>query len=108
MDYGFGGLETIICGASFTWGNRGIIDKLEEVLSVTSDNSKLLAVFAESIELVGVGRLQLLTSDIGELGFGDEGLGFGTDKFLFKNYNLGGVGLLVLELCDLVGDLLFA
>jgi len=42
------------------------------------------------------------------LGLGDEGLSFGTDKLLLENNDLGRVRLLVLELSDLVGDLLFA
>lgn len=63
---------------------------------------------AESIELVGEGSLELLAGDVGELGLGDEGLGLSTDKLLLEDDNLGAVGLLVLELGDLVRDLLLA
>jgi hypothetical protein len=42
------------------------------------------------------------------LGLSDEGLGLGTDKLLLENNDLGRVGLLVLELSNLVGDLLLA
>lgn len=78
------------------------------MLAETSDNGHLLAVFLQSVELVGVGGLQLLARDVRELGFGDERFGFGADKFLFEDDDLGGVRLLVLELRNLVGDLLFA
>jgi hypothetical protein len=42
------------------------------------------------------------------LGFGDEAFGFGADEFLFEDHDARAVGLLVLELRDLVGDFLFA
>lgn len=78
------------------------------MLSVTSDDGELLAVLTESIELVGVCSLELLTSDVGKLGLSDKGLGLGTDKLLLKNNNLWGVWLLVLKLSNLIGDLLLA
>jgi hypothetical protein len=65
-------------------------------------------VLAHSIELVGEGGLELLAGDVGQLGLCDQGLGLGTDKLLLENDNLGRVGLLVLELCNLVGNLLLA
>ena len=42
------------------------------------------------------------------MGFGDKGLGLGTDKLLLENDDLWGVWLLVLELSDLISDLLLA
>jgi hypothetical protein len=71
------------------------------VLAETGDNGEFLAVFAQ-------GSLELLARDVGELGFGDEGLGFGADELLFKDDDLGAVGLFVFELGDLVGDFLLA
>jgi len=65
-------------------------------------------VFAEGIELVGECCLELLAGDVGELGFGDKGLGFGTNQFLFEDDDARGVGVFVLELGNLVGDFLFA
>lgn len=65
------------------------------MLSVTSDGSKLLAMLAESIELVVECCLDLLTGDVRELGLGNERFGFGADKLLFEDNNSGGVGLLV-------------
>lgn len=78
------------------------------MLSVAGNNGKLLAVLAHSIKLVSESGLELLTGDVGQLGLSDEGLGFSAHKFLLKNNNLGGVGLLVLQLGNLVGDLLLA
>ncbi len=58
--------------------------------------------------MVVEGRLELLAGNVGELSLGNERLGLGTDELLLENDNLGAVGLLVLELGDLVGDLLLA
>lgn len=49
--------------------------------------------------------LELLAGDVGQLSLGDERLGFGADKFLLKSDELGRLGLLVLQLLDLVLDL---
>jgi hypothetical protein len=57
LDDGLGCLVSIICGASLTWSDWGVVDELQKVLSVASNDSELLAVFAESIELVGVRSL---------------------------------------------------
>ena len=103
-----GGFIPVVCSAGLAWGDWGVIDKLEEMFAVTCDDSKFFAVFAESVELVGVGCLELLTSDVGELGFGNEGFGFCADELLFENDNFGGIGLFVFELGDLIGDFLLA
>lgn len=108
LDDGLAGLVAVVGGTGLARGDGGVIDELEEVLSVASNDGDLLAVLAEGIELVGVGSLDLLAGDVGELGLGDEGLGLGADKLLLEDDNLGGVGLLVLELGNLVGDLLLA
>lgn len=76
------------------------------MLSETGNDRKLLAVFADGIELVVERSLQLLTGDIRELCFSDKRLGFGANKLLLENNDPGGVGLLVLQLRDLVCDLL--
>jgi hypothetical protein len=78
------------------------------MLAIAGDDGKLLAVFAEGIELVCERSLELLSGDVGELGFSDEGLGFSTDKLLFKDDDARGVWLLVFELGNLVSDLLLA
>jgi hypothetical protein len=108
LNDGLGGLVAVVGLASLTRGDRGVVNQLEEVLAVAGDDGHLLAVLAERIELVGEGGLQLLTGDVGELGLSDERFGLGTDKLLLEDDNLGAVGLLVLELSNLVGDLLLA
>ena len=108
LDDGLGGLVAVVGLASLTRGDRGVVDQLEKVLAVAGDDGHLLAVLAERIELVGEGGLQLLAGDVGELGLSDERLGLGADKLLLEDNDLGAVGLLVLELSDLVGDLLLA
>lgn len=42
------------------------------------------------------------------MSFGDEGLGFSANELLFEDDDLGGIGLFVFELGDLIGDLLLA
>lgn len=108
LDDGLGSLISVICSASLTRGDWSIIDQLQQVLSEASNDGELLAVFTESIELVGIGSLEFLASDVGQLSFRDKGLGFGTNKLLLENNDSGGVWLLVLQLSDLVGDLLLA
>lgn len=102
------GLVSVVCLASLTRSDRCVVDELEEVLSVTGDDGKLLAVLAHSIELVGESSLELLTGDVRQLSLSDERLGLSTNKLLLKDNDLGGVGLLVLQLRDLVGNLLLA
>jgi len=69
----------------FTRSDWSVINKLEQMFSVSSDNGKLLAMLTESIELVGKGSLELLASDVGQLSFGDKGFGFSADKLLLKD-----------------------
>lgn len=108
LDDGLGGLVAVVGLAGLAGSDGGVVDELEEVLAVAGDDGHLLAVLAQGVELVGEGGLQLLAGDVGELGLSDERLGLGADKLLLENDNLGAVGLLVLELGNLVGDLLLA
>src|ERR1700710_1811658 len=57
LDYGFGRLVAVVGCAGLAWGDGSVVDELKEVLSVAGDDSEFLAVFAESVELVGVGCL---------------------------------------------------
>jgi hypothetical protein len=52
-----------------------------------------------------VGFFELLARDVGELGFGNEGLGFGADELLLEGDEFGGFGFFVLELLNLILDL---
>lgn len=76
------------------------------MLAVACNDSKLLAMLTQSIKLICESSLKLLARNVGQLSLGDEGLGLGTDEFLLQDNNLGRVGFLVLELCNLVRDLL--
>ena len=78
------------------------------MLAVAGDDGDFFAVLAQCVELVGEGGLELLARDVGELGFGDEGLGLGAHEFLFEDDDARAVGLFVFQLGDLVGDFLFA
>lgn len=98
----------IIRVSGFAGSNRGIVNQLQQVLAVPSNDRKLLAVFAERIELVGEGCLELLSRNVGQLGFGNERLSLGTDELLLEDDNAWAVGFLVLELGDLIGNLLLA
>ena len=101
-------LVAVICLASLSRGNWGIIYELEKVLSVAGDDGQLLAMFAHCIKLIIESCLEFLTRNVRKLGLGDQRLSLSADKFLLKDNNLRRVGLLVLELRNLVGDLLFA
>lgn len=108
LDDGLGGLVAVVGVAGLTGSDRGVVNELEEMLAEASDDGELLAVLTESVELVCEGSLELLAGDVGELGLGDERLGLSADELLLENNNLRAVGVLVLELGDLVGDLLLA
>ena len=108
VDSRLASLVAVVSLTGFSRSNWCIVDKFEEVLSVASDDGQLLAVLAHGVELVSESCLELLTSNVGKLGFGDQRLGLGTYELLLKDNNLGGVGLLVLQLGNLVGDLLLA
>jgi hypothetical protein len=108
LDDGLASLISVIGLASLTRSNRSIIDKLEQVLSVAGNDGNLLAVLTESIELVGIGSLNLLAGDVRKLCLSNKRLSLSSDKFLLENNDLGRVRLLVLELSNLVGNLLLA
>lgn len=78
------------------------------MLAEASNDGKLLAVFLQSVELIGESCLELLTGDVGKLSFCNERLCLSTDKLLFKNDDARAVRLLVLELSNLISDLLLA
>lgn len=104
----FAGFVTVIGFSCLARSDGGIVDQFQKMLAVAGDDGQFLRVLTERIELVGESGLELLAGDIGKLGFGDEGLGFGADKLLLEDNDTGRVGLFVFELSDLVGDLLLA
>lgn len=52
-----GCLVSIVRVAGLTGGDRAVINKLEHVFTVTSNDGDLFAVLLERVELVGEGRL---------------------------------------------------
>lgn len=103
-----GGLVAVVGGSRLTGGDGGVVEQLEQSLTVAGNQSELLGVLSDGVKLVVESGLDLLSGDVGELGLSDKGLSLGSDKLLLKNNNLGGVGLLVLEVGNLVGDLLLS
>ena len=71
LDDRLGGLIAVVCVAGLAGGDRIVVDELEEMLSVAGDDRKLLAVLAESIELVGERCLELLAGDVAQLRLGN-------------------------------------
>jgi hypothetical protein len=57
LDDGLGCLVSIICSAGLAGGNWSVVNELQKVLSVASNDGELLAVLTERIELVGVSSL---------------------------------------------------
>jgi hypothetical protein len=108
LDDGLAGVVSVIGGASLTRSDRSVVNKIQQVLAVASDESNLLTVLAKGIELVLEGRLELLTRDVGQLSLRNEGLSLGANQFLFQDDDPRRVGVAVLELGDLIGDLLLA
>lgn len=108
LDDGLAGVVSVVGLTGLTGSDRSVVNKVQKVLAVAGNDSDLLTVLTESVELVLEGGLELLTGDVGQLSLGDEGLGLSTDQFLLKNDNARRVGVLVLELGDLVGDFLLA
>lgn len=108
LDDGLAGVVAVVCLAGLTGGHGSVVDQVQKVLAVSSDDGDLLAVLAQSVELVLEGGLDLFAGDVGQLSLSDEGLGLGANQLLLQNDNSGRVGVLVLQLGDLIGDLLLA
>lgn len=87
-------------------GNDGsVINKVEQLSCVLGQQDLLLGTLNDGSGVEVVCLLELLTGDVGELGFGDERLGLCADKLLLESDNLDRAGLLVLQLLDFVRDL---
>lgn len=71
LDDGLGGIVAVVGVAGLARSDGGVVDQVEEVLAVTSDDGHLLAVLAERIKLVLERGLDLLAGDVGQLGLGD-------------------------------------
>lgn len=108
LDDGLGGLVSIISVAGLPGSDGIVVNELQQMFAVPGNDGNLLRVFSDGIKLICKGRLELLACDVGQLSLGHQGLGFGADKLLLQHHNSWAVGLLVLELGNLIGDLLLA
>lgn len=64
LNDGLASIVTIIGVAGLTGRYGSVVDQVEEVLAVAGDDGDLLAVFAESVELVLEGCLDLFAGDV--------------------------------------------
>jgi hypothetical protein len=103
-DFTGGGLLGV-CGALLAGDDGSVVEEVEEFTGVLGEQDLLLGALNHGRGVEVVGFLEFLAGYVGELGFGDEGLGFGADELLLEGDDLGGFGLLLLELGDLVEDL---
>lgn len=85
--------------------NGRVVEQVDELAGLSREQDLLLGALDDGCGVDVVGFFELLAGDVGELGFGDEGLGFGADELLFECDELGGFGLFVFELLDFVLDL---
>lgn len=104
----FACLISVIRRPRLSWRYGRIVHQLEQVLTEAGDNGHLLAMLADRVELVGEGGLELLARDVAQLSLGHQRLGLSPHQLLLQHDNLRAVGLLVLELRDLIGDFLLS
>ena len=78
------------------------------MLAVSSNDGQFLAVLPQGVKLVGKGGLELLPSNVGQLGLCHQRLGLGPDELLLEHNNLGRIGLFVLQVGNLIRNVLFA
>ena len=99
------GLGVGVRGALLAGYDGRVVEQVDQLACLGCEQDLLLGALDDGRGVDVVGFLELLARDVGELGFGDEGLGFGADELLLEGDELGGFGLFVLELLDLVLDL---
>lgn len=111
-EFVLGYVEHISCGLGVREGrvhvsrNDGsVINKIEQLSCILGQQDLLLGTLNDGSGVEVVCLLELLTGDVGELGFGDKRLGLCADKLLLESDNLDRAGLLVLQLLDFVRDL---
>ena len=108
MNVRLASLVSIVRGAGLPRRHRSIVNQIKQMLPIPRNNCQLLAVLAHGIELIVKPRLELLARDVAQLGLGDQALSLGAHQLLLQHHDARAIGLLVLELGDLVRDLLLA
>lgn len=89
-------LGVVVSWALLAWYNGRVVEQVDELARLGREQDLLLGSLDDGGGVEVVGLFELLAGDVGELGFGDEGLGFGADEFLLEGDELGGLWLLVL------------
>lgn len=97
---------SVVVGWALLAGHDGrVVEQVDELSRLGREQDLFLGSLDYSGGVDVVGLLELLAGDVGQLSLGDERLGFGADELLLESDELGGFGLLVLQLLDLVLDL---
>lgn len=99
------GLRAVVCGTFLSGNNGGIVEEIDELSCLGGEQDLLLGALNDGCSVKIVSFLELLSGDVGELGFGDERLCLSADKLLLKGDELRGFGLFVFELLDLILNL---
>ena len=99
------GLRISVNRALLAGHDRRVVEQVDQLAGLGREQDLLLGALNDGGGVDVVGFFEFLARDVGELGFGDEGLGFGADELLLEGDELGGFGLFVFELLDLVLDL---
>jgi hypothetical protein len=96
----------VVVGWTLLAGHNGrIVKQVDELSCLCRKQDLLLGSLDDGGGVDVVCLLEFLAGDVGQLSLGDKRLGFGADELLLESDELGGLGLLVLQLLDLVLDL---
>lgn len=71
--------------AFFARHNGSVVEQVDELACLGCEQNLLLGALDDGSSVNIVGLLELLAGDVGELGLGDERLGFGADEFLLES-----------------------
>ena len=72
------------------WYDWGVVEHLDQLARVLGKHDLLLGALDDGSGVDIVGLLELLARDVGQLRFGDEGLGFGAHELLLELGDFGG------------------
>ena len=96
----------IVVGWTLLAGHNGrIVEQVDELSRLGREQDLLLGSLDDGGGVDVVCLLELLAGNVGQLSLGDKRLGFGANELLLESDELGGLGLLVLQLLNLVLDL---
>lgn len=84
-----GGLSVGVRWALLAGHDGRVVKQVDELAGLGCEQDLLLGALDHGGGVDVVGFLELLARDVGELGFGDEGLRFGADELLLEGDELG-------------------